>query len=175
MDHDSRWLPGLDAPPARPQGTISSEHARDAGDACALSRAGCRGHAYAVPYLRRRRRARTNQHRYPRRAQGRRAVADGRSAEHGFAPGPEALSGAAQSHMMMERPSSFGVAPGSRIFARAGALACPGHEIYRVPGEWSEAERDTDLGLARDRQSRARRSGKPDPRGPSAKSEKHIQ
>src|SRR5262245_30451808 len=118
MDHDSRWLPGLDAPPARPQGTISSEHARDAGDACALSRAGCRGHAYALPHLRRRRRARTDQHRYPRRAQGRRAVAHGRSAEHGFAPGSEALSGVILPRSPLNTGTSMAGVAGQGVGAR---------------------------------------------------------
>src|SRR5262245_14989685 len=61
--------------------------------------------------------------------------------------------------------------PGSSLALRA---RLSGTRDCRVPGEWSEAERDTDLGHARDRQLNARKSGGPDLRGPSAKSAKHI-
>jgi hypothetical protein len=64
--------------------------------------------------------------------------------------------------------------PGSSL----ATLARPGHEILvsraSVASALARAERDTDLGLARDRQLNARKSGKPDLRGPSAKSAKHI-
>jgi hypothetical protein len=61
---------------------------------------------------------------------------------------------------------------------RSLTLARPGHETLVSPASvasaLARAERDTDLGLARDRQLNARKSGGPDLRGPSAKSAKHI-
>src|SRR6187200_1940513 len=59
---------------------------------------------------------------------------------------------------------------------RSLALARPGHEILvsRATGAsaLARAERDTDLGPARDRHSYVRKSGKPHLRGPSARSAK---
>src|SRR5262245_49088546 len=60
---------------------------------------------------------------------------------------------------------------------RSLALARPGHAILvsraSAASALARTERDIDLGLARDRQSNVRKSGKPDLRGPSARSAQH--
>src|SRR4051794_20024378 len=85
---------------------------------------------------------------------------------------------AATSHSIrVKRMMPIRAAPGSRIFARADALARPGDENFvsrANAARRNRTKRDTDLGLARDRQSSVRKSGKPDLRGPSARSAKHI-
>src|SRR6266511_2090855 len=71
----------------------------------------------------------------------------------------------------------MGIGPFMKMDARVkphGHQLTPGVSRASEASALARAERDTDLGFTRDRHSKARKSGKPDLRGPSARLAKRI-